>query len=166
MEDSRRLATLQQKSSDLKYPSKPTLDETKVLLTAGQRQLTRSLSARGPRKRSDSVSSGGLVFKDKYAHVKPKTQTRLPLQTARTDADNSRLNESARQDCFNDSASLRENIYNEWYQKKMAAAREGLKSAQSRQRDDEEAKAQELINKLEKSQVILNIHCCLNLLNL
>ena len=151
MEDSMRLASLQQKSSDLKYTSKPKLDEAKVMLTTGQRQLTRSLSARGPRNRRDLVGSGGRV--DKYAHVKPKTMTRLPLQTARTDADNNRLNESARQDCFNDSASLREIIYNEWYQKKMAAAKEGLKGAQMRQRDDEETKTQELINKVVKSQV-------------
>ena len=35
----------------------------------------------------------------------------------------------------------RENIYNEWYQKKMLDAKENLKDAQLRQRDDEEDKA-------------------------
>ncbi len=149
MEDSMRLVNLQQKSFDLKYPSKPKFDETKVMLTTGQQKLTRSLSARGTR--SGSVSKDGL--KDKYAHIKPKTMTRLPAQTARTDAHNSHLNETTNKDCFNDSSSLRENIYNEWYLKKMAQAKEQLKHAQIRQRDDEEAKAQELINKLEKSQV-------------
>ena len=39
------------------------------------------------------------------------------------------------------------------YVNKMAAAQHSLKDAQLRQRDDEEAKAQDLIRKLEKSDV-------------
>lgn len=41
----------------------------------------------------------------------------------------------------------------------MASAQEQLKEAQSRQRNDEELKAQELINKLEKSQLEYNKWC-------
>ena len=136
MEDSIRLTDLKEKNSALKYPSKPKLDESQVMLNNDPRRtLNRSLSARQSRTRSSSVN-GRTYPKDKFAHVKPKTQTRI--QTARTDADNSKLNGSI----LNDSASLRENIYNEWYMKKMEDAKANLKFAQLRQRDGEEEKAQ------------------------
>ena len=147
MEDSMRLSNLKDKDVDLNYPSKPRLDETKVMLSDTRpRQVNRSQSAR-QRTRSSSVSSSRPI-RDKYAHVKPKTLTRVTPQTARTDADNSKLN-----DFMNDSSSIRENIYNEWYMKKLADAKVNLKTAQLQKRNDEEDKAQDLINKLEKSQV-------------
>jgi hypothetical protein len=43
---------------------------------------------------------------------------------------------------MNDSTTLRQTIYNEWYQKKLAAAREQLKEAQKQHKDVEEEKAQ------------------------
>lgn len=136
----------------MKYGTKPKLNETKVLLTDNdstqRRTLHRSLSARGPR--SSRSSSMSRTHVDKYAHVKPKTLTRVSVQTARTDADNSKLNTSG---ILNDSGAIRENVYNEWYVNKMSAAQQSLKDAQLRQRDDEEAKAQESIRKLEKSDV-------------
>lgn len=136
MEDSMRLTNLREKNSDLKYPSKPKLDEKKVMLTQPNR-LNRSLSARGPRDRRSSTGSGP-IYRDKFSHVKPKTMTRLPMQTARTDADENKLNGSI----LNDSSSIRENIYHEWYQKKMIDAKENLVNARAQQRDGEEAKAQ------------------------
>lgn len=148
MEDSMRLENLKEKNIELSYPSKPRLDETKVMLSDSRpRQVNRSQSARQTRTRSSSVSSTRPV-RDKYAHVKPKTLTRVPPQTARTDADNSKLN-----DFMNDSLSIRENIYNEWYMKKLADAKANLRDAQLQKQNDEEDKAQDLINKLEKSQV-------------
>ena len=110
MEDSVRLGQLKEKSSQLSYATKPELNEANVVLgESGGRALRRSLSARQTRSRSSSLSR---TVVDKYAHVKPKTLTRVSVQTARTDADNSKLN-AAR--ILNDSGSLRENVYNEWY---------------------------------------------------
>ncbi len=110
MEDSVRLGQLKEKSDQLSYATRPKLNEANVVLgESGGRALRRSLSARQTRSRSSSLSR---TVVDKYAHVKPKTLTRVSVQTARTDADNSKLN-AAR--ILNDSGSLRENVYNEWY---------------------------------------------------
>ena len=75
----------------------------------------------------------------KYAHIKPKTQTRVPLNSARAACDD--LNES-RQDVLNDSSCLRQTIYNEWYYKKIQQAKQQLKEARLAKKDEEEKKAQ------------------------
>ena len=91
------------------------------------------------------MSSSGQfegIFKEKYAHIQPKTLTR-PLQSARTNNESQKLNDSRqRGDIMNDSTSLRQNIYNDWYQKKMLAAKDQLKEAQRTHKDEEEQKAQ------------------------
>jgi hypothetical protein len=53
--------------------------------------------------------------------------------------------------------SNRNDIYYEWYEKKMKKAKEELKRAQDTKKDEEEKKAQELINKLQKSSVVFDI---------
>ncbi len=58
---------------------------------------------------------------------------------------------------LNDSSSIRQNIYSEWYQKKMASARAELKEAQLKKRDEEERKAQEIIDKLQKSSLVFRV---------
>ena len=121
------------------------MGETKVIGEDDLKTRTRTLQYKDRRARTRSLSSSGQfdrIYNDKYAHVKPKTLTR-PAQTARTNDESvkSKMNDSQR-DHMNDSLTLRQNNYNEWYQKKMAAAVDQLKEAQKSQKDDEEKKAQ------------------------
>lgn len=145
MQDSMRMSNLKEKSDLLNYSTKPTLNDTSTRQQATTNQVanrqkrTRSMSASNL---NQSLSTSGLFelsMNKKYAHVKPKTQTRVPLDSARAACDD--LNES-RQDVLNDSSCLRQTIYNEWYYKKIQQARQQLKEAQLAKKDEEEKKAQ------------------------
>ena len=109
MEDSIRINNLKEKSEELKYSTKPSLNETKLFNVDRSRQ-GRSLSARQIRTRSSS-ENGHYERKlgDKYAHIKPKTQTRLPLESARTENEfmNSSKSSLKQTDILNDSNSIR-----------------------------------------------------------
>ena len=109
MDDSMRLSTLKEKNAKLAYPTKPVLSETRDLGKMA-RPPRRAQSARvhEPRQRSSSTSEQPFErkIKDKYANVKPKTMTRVPI-SARTQDEFSKLNDS-KQDVFNDSSSLRQ----------------------------------------------------------
>ncbi|CAF0930911.1 unnamed protein product [Brachionus calyciflorus] len=149
MQDSLRLNNLKDLTNELKYPTKPTLDDI-----LKNERLSRSKSkTERDHSRTRTLSSSSRIdrpLSSKYSNVKPKTQTRLQIQSARD------LN-SSKQDIMNDSASLRENIYTEWYIKKMQDAQQKLKEAKLVQKDHEEKKAQELIEKLQKSKLIFKM---------
>jgi hypothetical protein len=168
-EDSIRLEKLKEKIDQIKYETKPKLNESKLyeqLKAELDREKAKRMEAKNAtRTRTRSLSSSGNLEKflanNKYANVKAKTQTRLPPDTARLASEedqlsNSRLNSSKR-DTLNDSSSIRQSIYNEWYVKKMEAAKADLKESQLKQRDEEERKAQELIEKLQKSRLVFKI---------
>jgi len=153
MQDSMRMSNLKEKSELLNYSTKPAFNETTTIKhrqdtqsnnqqeTNNRRRRTRSMSAT-----NRSLSASGLFelsMNKKYAHIKPKTQTRVPLNSARAACDD--LNES-RQDVLNDSSCLRQTIYNEWYYKKIQQAKQQLKEAQLAKKDDEEKKAQVIRN--------------------
>ena len=145
-QDEIRYNHLKEKQSELIFETKPILGETKVLGENDLKTRTKNLTFKDRRSRTRSLSSSGQfdhVFNDKYAHVKPKTLTRLPAQSARTNDESmkSQLNDSKR-DQMNDSVTLRQNIYQDWYQKKMMAAKEQLREAQQSKKDEEEKKAQ------------------------
>jgi hypothetical protein len=109
MEDSIRLNSLKEKSQELKYSTKPILNETKLYNVDRSRKV-RSSSARQNRTRSSSESGRyERKLSDKYAHVKPKTQTRLLLQSARTENEfmNSSKSSLKQTDILNDSNSIR-----------------------------------------------------------
>jgi hypothetical protein len=111
MQDDMRLQFLKEKDKALNYSSKPKLNETKILLTQPRtRPNNRSQSARDtsrPRSASESSFYENKP-KDKYSHVKPKTLTRLPMQTARTDAEFlTKTLSGSKQDLMNDSSSIR-----------------------------------------------------------
>ena len=142
-QDEIRQNSLKEIASELVIKEKSNLGVTKVLNAEDIKTRNRSIAFKDRRARTRSLSSSGqfdTVFKDKYAHVQPKTLTR-PLQSARTNNESQKINDSQR-DIMNDSSSLRQNIYNEWYQKKMISAREQLKEAQKNNKDEEEQKAQ------------------------
>lgn len=109
MDDSMRLTALKEKNAKLTYPTKPVLSETRDLGKM-PRPPRRAQSARvhNPRQRSSSTSEQPFErkIKDKYANVKPKTMTRVPI-SARTQDEFAKLNDSSKQDVFNDSSSLR-----------------------------------------------------------
>lgn len=102
MEDSIRYNTLKEKSKELKYSTKPLLNETRS-------RPNRSVSVRQSRTRSSSESSRfERRLGDKYSHVKPKTQTRLPVQSARNENDFMNSSKtSLKYDALNDSSSIR-----------------------------------------------------------
>lgn len=152
MEDSLRLKNLKELTNELKYPTKPSLED---MLKLERHSRNRHKGESEPsRTRSLSASSRAeRPLSSKYSNVKPRTQTRLLIQSARLNND---LN-SSKQDIMNDSASLRENIYTEWYLKKMQDAQQRLKEAKLAQKNQEEKKAQELIEKLQKSKLIFGI---------
>lgn len=152
MEDSLRFKNLKELTNELKYPSKPTLEE--MLRMERHSRNRNKQESDASRTRSLSASSRiGRPLCSKYAKVKPRTQTRLEIQSARL---NEEFN-SSKQDIMNDSASLRENIYTEWYLKKMQDAQQKLKESKLSQKNQEEKKAQELIEKLQKSKLIFEI---------
>ena len=167
MEDSIRLDKLKEKSDQMKYETKPKLNETKLFEQIMQERKSRNADLNRSRaSRTRSLSSSGnydRVFNNKYANVKPKTQTRLPIESARLadeeEFSNSKLMNSSKRggDMLNDSSSIRQNIYTEWYQKKMAAAKADLKEAQLKKKDEEERKAQQLIDKLQKSSLVFRV---------
>lgn len=160
-EDTIRTNKLKDMSQELSYSTKPTFNETKLFNTLDRSRMVRSQSARQMRTMSSS-ESGQFERRlgTKYAHVKPKTQTRLPVQSARVEDDFFNSSKTSfKQDALNDSSSIRQNIYCEWYQKKMAQAVENLKDAQTQQKNDEERKAQELIDKLNKSKLEYDRWC-------
>jgi hypothetical protein len=111
MEDSIRFNNIKEKSQELKYSTRPTLNETRVFNIDRSRQGI-SLSARHSRTRSSSESGARFdrLIPDKYSHVKPKTQTRLPMQTARTETEFMNASRSSlikQNDSLNDSSSIR-----------------------------------------------------------
>lgn len=151
MEDSLRLKNLKELTKELKYPSKPSLEE--MLRMERNSRNRNQHESEASRTRSLSASSRGGRHFSKYSNIKPRTQTRLEIQSARF---NDEFN-SSKLDMMNDSASLRENIYTEWYLKKMQDAQQKLKEAKLAQKNQEEKKAQELIEKLQKSKLIFEI---------
>ena len=143
-QDEIRNNNLNEIASELTIKEKPKLGETRILNADDIKTRSRSIAFKDRRPRTRSLSSSGQFdrfFKDKYAHVQPKTLTR-PLQSAHNNDESKILNESQRTGRMNDSSTIRQTIYNEWYQKKMAAAREQLKEAQKTHKDVEEEKAQ------------------------
>jgi hypothetical protein len=143
-QDEIRKNNLNEIVGELLIKEKPKLGETRVLNAEDIKTRSRSTTFKDRRPRTRSLSSSGQfdrTYKDKYAHVQPKTMTR-PLQSARINDDSKNLNDSHHTDRMNDSTTLRQTIYNEWYQKKLAAAREQLKEAQKQHKDVEEEKAQ------------------------
>ena len=107
MEDSIRLKNLKEKSDKLAYPTKPILSETRVL-GIKERPPRRTKSARekeSSRPRSSTTERFEKKMRDKFAHVQPKTPTRVP-SSARTELEMYKLNDS-KHEIMNDSTSLR-----------------------------------------------------------
>lgn len=151
MEDSIRLKSLKEKSDSLKYPTKPSLSETKVLGIAHKPPRKARTARETSRKRSSSVSERfERPIKDKYDYVKPKTMTRVPSATSRAP------DECLDSSMLNSSDAIRQSIYNEWYVKKLAEARAKLRDAQLRNKDEEEKIAQEKIDKIQKAKLIFD----------
>ena len=101
-------------SQELTYSTKPTFSDTKLMQsTYDARSRQRSQSARQMRTRSSSESSRfERRVGAKYANVKPKTQTRLPMQSARLETDFMETSKTSfKRDALNDSLSIRQNIF-------------------------------------------------------
>jgi len=152
-EDERRLINLQETLKKLHYESKPNLDGTKIVSNNRSRQPTVDKNNASMRSRSFS----GTRRNNKYNNVKPKIVTRVPLSSRNG---NESMDESFgdnNQQNLNDSNSIRQKIYNEWYEKKMYQTKETIKSAREKVKDEEEKKSEEAISKLKKSVYILKI---------
>lgn len=58
---------------------------------------------------------------------------------------------------MNDSSSIRESIYNEWYAKKLETTKAELTEKQQKKKEEEECKAQTHIEKMQKSQIVFKM---------
>ena len=146
-------------SESLTYPTKPPLRE---FLQNEKIERGRSANANANlsrKKRSNSLASERSQFNDKYANVKPKIQTRVATSAIQAYSSTTNLNRSINNninsdnnstsyanlnanDRMNNSFSLREGIYNEWYTRKIVSAREKLSESKLAQQNEEEKKAQ------------------------
>lgn len=108
MQDSLRLKQLKEISNELKYSTKPSLED---MLKNERLSRSRTMSAKGrDNSRTRSLSSSARyenTLNKKYANVKPKTQTRLQIQSARGLNDSTSKLNTSQNDVMNDSASIR-----------------------------------------------------------
>lgn len=147
-----RLFKLEAKLDDLDYSTKPALDKTRILISDNTASRPPRAS-RGTERRDGSCMRTRSLSSSRarrFANVKPKVVTRL-LTSARDRS----FNESSTD--LNDSSSLRQQAYEEWYLKKMLEAKENLRRSTDKIKDEEEKKAQELMNKLKKSALVFKM---------
>lgn len=160
-------------NENIKYATKPSLKEFLEKERQNRTGQAPPTSATARRQRTRSLSSSGRLEQSqiwavntKYAKVKPRIATRPSAQSARAAAadnmaDSMNLlpprsaNQSKRD--LNDSTALREDTYNKWYATKLERAQKDLEDARRRQKDDEEKKAQAMIDKLEKSKLAFKL---------
>jgi hypothetical protein len=151
-EDEMRLLNLEAKLDDMEYSTKPTLDKTRILISDNTTRRPPHASRTTERHDGNSTRSRSLSSSRarRYANVKPKVVTRVLLS-----ARDRSFNESTSD--LNDSSSIRQQAYEDWYQKKMLEAKENLRRSTDKVKNEEEKKAEELMNKLKKSSIVFKM---------